>query len=187
MVFPARFRQSLAKARLGESEEALKQLDGLLAGNPPPAPAQRQAVLFARGELLLRPAEKSPPQPQAAAAAFDQIARDPATPTPLKYQALCRKAECFRRLGQADEALAAFIEAAQPVLSPAAAGSSKSPSDLEWPLNAGFSAVSMYSERHDWRRALDLALRLAETPGRHITRARNFANRIRLEHFLWEE
>jgi tetratricopeptide (TPR) repeat protein len=186
MTFPARFRQAMAKARLGDTDEALKQLEGLLASKPPPSPAQRQAVLCARGELFLRPGEKSPPQPQAAAAAFDQVAQDPATPTALKYQALCRKADSLRRLGRADDALAVYTEAAQPVLG-TFAEESPPVNELTWPLRAGFSAFSLCSERGDWKTALDLAIHLAQTPGPHAARAKDFANRIRLEHFLWED
>ncbi|MGI8601751.1 MAG: tetratricopeptide repeat protein [Verrucomicrobiales bacterium] len=185
VIFAARFRQALAKARLGHTNEALKQLEGLLSTIPPPAPAQRQAVFYARGELLLRPADKLPPRPAEAEAAFHAVARDADAPAAVRTQALCRKGDCLRVQNRTSEALGAYLEAASAAIGPIDQRATEN--EMTWPLRAAFSALALYEQDQDWKGALELASTLSELSGPAGRTARERANRLRLEHFVWED
>ncbi len=185
MNFPARFQQALAKSRLGKGDEALRLLDDLLKGTPALTPIQKNVVLSARGELFLRPSPAGETSPDQALTSFHEVGNDPATPSPLRRQATCRRADCLRLLGRPDEALTAYREAAAPLLENPLEALDED--EASWAARAAFSAISVLQERSDWAGAVRLATQLARSNGPHAAKAADLANRLRLEHFLWEK
>ncbi len=189
IVFPARYQQALAKSRLGKIDEAIQQLEALLAGPPALTPAQQSAVQLARGELLLLPpATGQPDRTAEALVALQRVVEQVPAGSPRRAHALCRRGEAMARLGRDEDALASLTEAAHPLLSPAFDGSPPPPpATTFWPARAGLAAVTVLENRRDWNAAAALAQKLAATPGPHAATARARASRLRLEHFLWEE
>jgi len=186
IFFPARYQQALAKARLGQVSEALRQLDTLLTGPPSLTPAQQSAVQLARGELLLVPVVGGSDRSADALAALKAVMEASPDPSLRRARALCRQGEALAQLGRTDEALAALTEAAQPLLAYPIGGSTGTPATL-WPARAGLAAVRLLETDRQWPAAARLAQQLAATPGPHAAAARARAARLRLEHFIWEE
>ena len=186
MAFPARYQQALAKSRLGKTEEALLQLDALLAGPPVPTPAQQAAIQLARGELLLIPTATQAERAAESLAALDSVTAHTDELSPLRSRALYRRGQALSKLGRLDEALDSLTLAAAPLLTPSPE-SEEPAATTPWPARAGMAAVALLENKKDWAGAATLAQRLAATPGPHAATARARASRLRLEHFLWEE
>lgn len=186
MAFPARYQQALAKSRLGKSDEALLQLDALIAGPPIPTPAQHAAIQLARGELWLIPTATQAERAEESLAALDFVVTQTPDPSPLKSRALYRRGQALQRLGRSDEALDSLTRAAAPLLAPVSDKDTPAVTS-PWPARAGLAAVALLEDKKDWEGAANLAQRLAAAPGPHAAVARARASRLRLEHFLWEE
>lgn len=187
MTFPARLQQAVAKIRLGRQDEALRQLEALIAGPPALTPVQRAAALLMLGDLSLRPDAAGTAHPAEALVSFSQVANEPGVSPAVRAQALTRQGEALRQLHRPEEALAAFTEAARPLLSPPPGAPPLSETAAAWPLRGGLAAVALLEEQQNWKAAADLAQQLGSSPGPHATRAREKAARLRLERFIWDE
>ncbi|MEM1296380.1 MAG: hypothetical protein AAGH89_13515, partial [Verrucomicrobiota bacterium] len=59
--------------------------------------------------------------------------------------------------------------------------------EYTWFYRAGFSAIALLQKQEQWGAAIRLAERLAQTGGTRAIEAARLADKLRLEHFFWDE
>jgi hypothetical protein len=91
---------------------------------------------------------------------------------------LYKKAKCYEKINQWDDALAAYYD----VLSI----DYGAPGEI-WYFRAGFDAAQILESKQSWASAAAIYQKLAATPSSRAEEARNRLARLRLEHFLWPE
>jgi TolA-binding protein len=196
----ARQEQALIEARQGHDKEAVIIYEEILRSNPDTS--LRLGAQCGKADCIVASlndpspaAEPSPPPSPAASPAagapgegfadaialYDQIAADPDATTPWRNQALYKKGRCLGKQGLNDQALAAFYD----VLNGRAAASRPEP-DFFWFEKAGYDAAAMLEAKGQWPGAISILEKVAQAGGPRSAEARQRANQLRLEHFVWE-
>jgi hypothetical protein len=194
----AQLQQALAKRRQGKEDHALIQIETLLRDTPADRTEERFSLLTERGELLTLLARKDAKHLDAAMADFRSIIDDPAATRLRRARCGVLLAQCLQQSGKTSEALEvcndvieSFLGGRGPV-NPLSDGSAPTagivtPQEHTWFYRAGFMALDLLESRKEWSGAAALADRLAQTGGERASEATSRANRLRLEHFLWEK
>ena len=176
----ARYYQAIATRRSGQSEEALKVLDGLLAEKEIPPGIRREASL-AKGETVLQSKADDPVKLEEATRLLKEVLLEEG----IGRAETCRVSYLLARLqesaGDREAALATCYEAL----------GSDLPKDLDPPgyhhyFRTGFHLVSLLGKAERWEAAVAVAERMAQVGGDRSEEARILAERLRLEHFIWE-
>jgi TolA-binding protein len=193
----AQLQQALAKRRQGQEADALGQIEALLRDATPDRPEERFALLIERGELFALLARKDAMHLQAAMADFRSIISDPAATRLNRARCGVLMAQCLQQSGKTSEALEAchqviesFFGGRGNVTTGTDDGSGDgaiTPQEHTWFYRAGFMALDLLEGRKEWAGAAALADRLAQAGGERASEAAARANRLRLEHFLWEK
>jgi hypothetical protein len=113
---------------------------------------------------------------------------DAATSPARRLEALYRKAHALNQLRRTQEALEAYYDAVNSQFEPGgpAPGTPKPAAGQSWAFLAGFEAIALLESSGQWRSAIRIADRLAESGGSRADEARELAERLRLEHFVWD-
>lgn len=175
----ARQEQAALKRRLGQDAEAVILYDRVLSGEPDAE--LRHAALAGKGLSLAAQGKEDPKQLEQAVAVFDELARLPNVTPFWRNQALYRKGRALQSKGSEAEALTAFYD----VL----AQSTAETADAEtfWFYKAGFEAAQMLEARSDWKGAIAVYEKMAQLEGPRKAEVQARIDRLRLEHFIWEE
>lgn len=181
---PAAIAQASVAIRLAHTDEAVRLLDRLMA--------DRRLGGVDRAWALATKAEACAASPSAGVESGLEKARElcaealaiPGLPPAWRYRTLIQRARLSEKLGRLDEALADYraILTADPSALP-----SPQRKDWFWYNAAGFSSVDLLVKKGDYRAAAALADDMARKPGTRAREAAEWARRIRLEHFVWEE
>ena len=119
-----------------------------------------------------------------AANEFAGIVSDTRTAKSWRYQAAVRRGQCLEMLGRETVALEIYQSLTQETET---ASSGASPvEEGNWLYRAGFAALNILERREDWRGAVKLAESLAEQKGPRAFEAARRAERLRLQHFVWD-
>ena len=187
----SRHELGLLLLRLDDVDAALASFRTILFMQPPPEDELRFAVLcdlgqawFAKANAEVAADTETKLDFSNAIAAFDQLLLAEKASPAWKIQAAVRKAKCLELSGRTQEALAIY----QSILTArdqATVGSSSQLAE-EWYYRAGFAAVRVYEGRKEWRQAVSVADRLARRGGLRSVEAGRLADRLRLEHFVWD-
>lgn len=179
----AAIAQASVAIRLARTDEALRLLDRLMA--------ERRLDGVDRAWVLATKAEAFAASPSADEAGLEK-ARElcaealaiPGLPPAWRYRTLIQRARLAEKLGRLDEALADYraILTADPSALP-----SPRRKDWYWYNAAGFASVDLLVKKGDYRAAAALADEMARKPGTRAREAAEWARRIRLEHFVWDE
>jgi tetratricopeptide (TPR) repeat protein len=184
LAFHARYYQAEAKRRMGRSEEAISVLEGILQSDPPPPQELRWESLVARAQILLKKGNE------------DDVAMSDAQ---LSLRGIVDGAEAagdeewYHRasylLMQAYEVDEAPSEAIAVGYDAVVAGGEAAPSApaLFWLYRSGFQTVTLLSAAEKWDAAAKIADRLAKIPGNRAEEAFQLSEKIRLEHFIWDD
>ncbi len=174
----ARLQQALAQTQLGKQREALLIYEAVLDGGP--LPEVRLAALAGKAENLVELGAKGQEAPliEQAMALYEQLAADPAATPASRGQALAGRGRCLELLKRPDEALAAYYDVLQ-------AGVPE-PEAYFWFYKAGFDAGRLCENRAEWKSAIGIYQKIAAQEGPRAEEARALAERLRLEHFIWE-
>jgi TolA-binding protein len=189
----ARQEQALLKARTGQDKQAVIIYDDILRSNPDTP--LRLAALCGKADCILSsetgtapgpapgaaPATSSTDSAEEAISLYDQIAVDSDATAPWRDQALYKKGRWLSKQGLADQALAAFYD----VLNGRPAGAQQQP-DFFWFEKAGFDAAALLEARGQWPGAISMLEKVAQAGGPRGAEAREDAEQLRLEHFVWD-
>lgn len=175
----ARLQQSAIKARQNKFDEAIILCeDGLQEGV---SLTDRLELMLAKAEAIYASAQDSTETYHRAAEAFRMVADFPDAPTPIRNQALWKTAQALEKAGDFDHALTTYFDAFAP--NPEA----EEQPEFFWYYKSAFDAARILESREKWESAVGIYTRLANLNGPRASEARTRLNRLRLEHFLWEE
>lgn len=177
---PAAIAEASVAIRLAHPDEALKLLDGLLASHTL-RDVDRAWVLVTKADACAASADAGLVR---ARELCTEALAIPNLPAAWRYRTLMQRGRLAEKLGHVDEALADYrvILAADPSALP-----SPKRKDWFWYNAAGFASVDLLVKKGDYAAAVALAEDMARKPGTRAREAADWARRIRLEHFVWEE
>lgn len=175
----ARQQQAIAQTLLGKENEAILLYDNILGDKPDME--LRCAALCGKGDNLFALAGKDGKLWERAVAVFDELANLPEVALQWRNQALYKKGKCLEKQSQPAEALAVFYDVLQ------AQGISGQEPEYFWYYKAGFDAAGILEAQQQWKSAIGIYQKMANIEGPRREEARARANRLRLEHFIWED
>jgi tetratricopeptide (TPR) repeat protein len=174
--YRARLEQALTKRQALQDREAIVLLNDLLNQN---IPADiRCEAMDAKGDAEFTLGSKDEAEYREAIKTFDSLAALEGASAVCRQSALYKKAKCYEKIGQWDEALSAYYD----VLSI----DYGAPGEI-WYFRAGFDAAQILESKKSWASAAAIYQKLAATPSSRAEEAKNRLTRLRLEHFLWPE
>jgi tetratricopeptide (TPR) repeat protein len=174
--YRARLEQALTKRQALQDREAIVLLNDLLNQN---IPADiRCEAMDAKGDAEFTLGSKDEAEYREAIKTFDSLAALEGASAVCRQSALYKKAKCYEKIGQWDEALSAYYD----VLSI----DYGAPGEI-WYFRAGFDAAQIFESKKSWASAAAIYQKLAATPSNRAEEAKNRLTRLRLEHFLWPE
>ena len=174
--YRARLEQALTKRQALQDREAIVLLDDLLNQTIPVE--IRCEAMDAKGDAEFTLGSKDEAEYREAIKTFDSLAVLEGVSAVCRQSALYKKAKCYEKIGQWDEALAAYYD----VLSM----DYGAPGEI-WYFRAGFDAAQILESKKSWASAAAIYQKLAATPSSRAEEAKNRLTRLRLEHFLWPE
>jgi len=180
--------EGLLHMKLDNVDEAIRCFGEVLEMQPPPDDALRFAALCDAGQAWFTKSSADVTGDadfSSAITAFDAVLNDDAAPLEWRAQAAVRKGKCLEVIGQTTEALALYHETMstqdEPIIT------DTTPQALEWYYRAGFASIRLLEREKNWRGAIAIASRLARRVGPRSVEAENLADKLRLEHFIWDE
>jgi tetratricopeptide (TPR) repeat protein len=174
--YRARLEQALTKRQALQDREAIVLLNDLLDQTIPLD--IRCEAMDAKGDAEFTLGSKDATEYREAIKTFDSLAALEGVSAVCRQSALYKKAKCYEKIGQWDEALAAYYD----VLSI----DYGTPGEI-WYFRAGFDAAQILESKKSWASAAAIYEKLAGTPSSRAEEAKNRLTRLRLEHFLWPE
>jgi outer membrane protein assembly factor BamD (BamD/ComL family) len=175
----ARQEQAVLKSRLGDEEEAIILYDDILNGRP------EGAVLFpalcGKGDSLFRLGNKDAKYFEQGATVYADLAQRADGALTWRNQALYKKGKCYEKLGRSADALAAFYDVLD-----ATPGENVEP-EYFWYYKSGFDAARLLESEAEWKPAIAIYEKMSLRPGPRADEAKNRANQLRLEHFIWAD
>jgi tetratricopeptide (TPR) repeat protein len=186
----ARHEQGLFKLKREELDEAISIFDSILSHDPPPPLDLKLAVLADRGQAMFSVAtarDNNSDHLKNAVQSFDAILNEPDTPASWRNQAAVRKAKCLERLGRRDEALATYTDVVRSDRLTEGTNTDAPVAQVEWFFRAGLGAIRLLQEKKQWSDAIQVADSLANSGSPRAIEAARLADRIRLQHFIWDQ
>jgi tetratricopeptide (TPR) repeat protein len=182
LSFAARFHQALAKRLQGLNLEAVNALDDLLEDKTL-GETQRRSVLFEKAELLISLGAEEPERLKQAEELLRPLVKGGKT-----YEWRARASVLLASVYQAAKRSAEALDAAYDAVLSLPADPTEPPSlaEHQWHGRAGFMALDLLEKNQQWEAAAKLAEKIATAKGPRAQEAAERANRIRLEHFLWD-
>jgi len=174
--FRARLEQALTKRQALQDREAIVLLNDLLNQNIPTD--IRCEAMDAKGDAEFTLGSKDEAEYREAVKTFDSLAALEGVSAVCRQSALYKKAKCYEKIGQWDEALAAYYDVLRIDYG--------APGEI-WYFRAGFDAAQILESKKSWASAAAIYQKLATTPSSRAEEAKNRLTRLRLEHFLWPE
>jgi hypothetical protein len=179
MKWAARNAQAVIERRLGKPQDALTLYGEVLKGDAK-APDKREA-LCGRGDILYELGANDQENYKRAVASYEQLAAQSEIGSHWHNQALFKKGMCLEKLNASSEALATFYQIVEDGSRP------DKRKEYFWFYKAGFNAARLLEEQSNWKPAAAIYEKLAFAGGARSDEAKARLNRLRLEHFLWEE
>jgi tetratricopeptide (TPR) repeat protein len=173
----ARMEQAAILAAQGKPLEANVILDKILAGAPDRE--TRAAALVEKGKNLYRLGDKDAENYRLAIGLWKQLASEEEQDPVWRNQAMTRVGDASEKLGDAPAAIAAYYEVFKPSDAPVP--------EFFWFYKSGFAAARLLEEEEKWEEAIRVYELMADVEGPRALEAKNRINKLRLEHFLWEE
>lgn len=173
----ARFEQALLLNAGLEPQAALVLFDRVLADTRDPE--LRAATLIEKGDTLFSMGSANAKDYRKAMETWQELLAAPAVQRYWKEQAQTKIGLTWEKLGDADAAMESFYSVLL----------EKNQANLGgvWFERAGFEAGRLLETRKEWKEAAKVYQRISESGGTRAEEAKIRANRLRLEHFLWEE
>jgi TolA-binding protein len=179
LKWAARNEQAAIERKLGKEPDAIVLYDEVLKGDA--RPAEKQEALCGKADIFLELGTGDAANYERAGELYDQLASNRQGDGDWRKQALFKKGVCLEKQANRAAALATFYQVLEE--EPGSSGGN----ELFWIYKAGFSAGRLLEDDQKWRSAVAVYQKLAGIGGPRSEEARQRLNRIRLEHFLWEE
>ena len=184
----AQRQQALAKRRQGREDHALLLIETLLGSKPAPTGTYRYDLLMEKGELLVLLSRTNPKYLDDAAEVFRSVVEDVGASRAWRSRAGVLLAQCHQQAARPAAALeACFDVVEQGLAAQKGAGPALNPQESVWLFRAGFTAIELLESQKQWDASARLADRLAKVGGERSEEAAARAERIRLEHLIWEK
>jgi outer membrane protein assembly factor BamD (BamD/ComL family) len=175
----ARNQQALIERKLGKPQDALTLYEEVLRGDA--SAAEKREALCGKGDILYELGVADPENYRRAMQAYEQLAAQADATPHWRNQALFKKGMCHEKLNEPAEALATFYRIVDND------GRPDKPREFFWYYKAGFNAARLLEQESKWQPAAAIYEKLAFAGGGRSEEAQSRLNRLRLEHFLWEQ
>jgi TolA-binding protein len=180
LKWAARNEQAAIERKLGKGQDAATLYGEVLQGNA--KPEEKREALCGKGDILYEAGEADRENYRRAIEVYDQLAGERNAPVHWKNQALFKKGICLEKLGDRENALAAFYQIVEEENRP-----DRPQREFFWYYKAGFNAARLLEDDSKWQPAAVVYQRLASAGGARSDEAKSRLTRLRLEHFLWEQ
>jgi TolA-binding protein len=175
----ARNEQAIIERKLGKPQEALVLYDEVLKNDA--KPSEKREALCGKGDIYFELAASDPKSYERAVEAYEQLANDAHDIGYWHNQALFKKGICLEKKEDRSGALNTFYQVLDTQARP-----DRAP-ELFWFYKAGFNAARLLEDEANWNSAANIYQKLVAAGGPRAEEAKARLNRLRLEHFLWEE
>ena len=180
LKWAARNEQASIERKLGKNQDAATLYDEVLQGNA--KPEEKREALCGKGDILYESGEADRQNYRRAIAIYDQLAAQKEAPVHWRNQALFKKGICLEKLGDRENALAAFYKIVEEENRP-----DRPQREFFWYYKAGFNAARLLEDDSKWQPAAVVYQKLASAGGARSDEAKSRLSRLRLEHFLWDQ
>ncbi|HEX4640343.1 MAG TPA: tetratricopeptide repeat protein [Chthoniobacterales bacterium] len=180
LKWAARNEQAAIERKLGKNQDAATLYDEVLQGNA--KPEEKREALCGKGDIFYETGETDRENYRRAIEVYDQLAGEKNAPLHWKNQALFKKGTCLEKLGDRENALAAFYQIVEEENRP-----DRPQREFFWYYKAGFNAARLLEDDSKWQPAAVVYQKLASAGGARSDEAKSRLSRLRLEHFLWEQ
>jgi hypothetical protein len=174
----ARNQEALIERKLGKSQDALLVYDEVLKNDA--KPSEKREALCGKGDIYFDLSGSDPKNFDRAIEAYDALAKDAHDPGHWRNQALFKKGLCLEKKADRAGALSIFYEVLETPTRP-----DKTP-EFFWFYKAGFNAARLLEDDSKWTSAAAIYEKLVSAVGPRSDEAKARLNRLRLEHFLWQ-
>jgi outer membrane protein assembly factor BamD (BamD/ComL family) len=180
LKWAARNEQAGIERKTGKPKDALLLYEEVLKSDA--RPEEMMEALCGKGDLLFEMGGSDRKNYRQAIEVYDQLAAAAANDQiQWRNQALFKKGVCLEKEADGAAALAAFYRVVDSETRP------NRPHELFWFYKAGFNAARLLEDAAKWQSAAAIYEKLAAAGGLRSEEAKARLNRLRLEHFLWDE
>lgn len=179
LKWAARNEQAVIERKLGKPQDALTLYDEVTRGEA--NAADKREALCGKADVLYELGTTDRENYRRAIELYDQLAAQKGASAHWRNQALFKKGMCLEKLDAPTEALATFYTIVENDMA------TDRPREFFWFYKAGFNAARLLEEASKWQPAAAIYEKLAFAGGARSEEAKSRLNRLRLEHFLWEQ
>jgi tetratricopeptide (TPR) repeat protein len=176
LKWSARNEEAVVERKLGKPEDALLLYEEVLKGDS--RPAEKREALCGKADILFELGGEE--NYRRAIEGYTQLAGQSDAPLHWRNQALFKKGVCLEKIGERAGALETFYTALEEPRP-------DRPHEEFWCYKAGFNAARLLEEESKWDSAAAVYHKLAALGGARTDEAKERLDRLRLEHFLWEQ
>jgi TolA-binding protein len=174
----ARNEQAVIERRLGRPPEALLLYEEVLKSDA--KPNEKREALCGKGDIYFDMGPEDAKNYDRAIEAYDQLAAEGGEPGHWRNQALFKKGVSLEKKDDRASALTTFYKVIEGQTRP-----DRSP-EFFWFYKAGFNAARLLEDGAKWDSAAAVYEKLVAAGGARSEEAQARLNRLRLEHFLWD-
>ena len=175
----ARNEEAVIERRLDKPQQALLLYGEVLKNDA--KPGDRREALCGKGDVFLDLGATDSHNYDRAIECYNQLIAESADSPSWRNQALFKKGVCLEKKADRDTALSTFYEVLD------APGSRPPSAEFFWFYKAGFNAAQLLETDSQWNSAARVYEKLVAAGGSRSDEAKARLNRLRLEHFLWEQ
>ncbi len=180
-----RHHQAQIKLTQGKQNEAISILDAALVEGA--APKVKALILILKGRALYELGGKDRDSLEKSISIFEDALSLEDISSTVRNEILFRKGKSHEMLGENDQTLSCLYAVMTSRTNPQVDDGSK---EFRWYYRAGFEAIRIKEAEGNQQgivAAIAIADRLARTPGPRAEEALKTSQRLRLEHFIWQE
>jgi hypothetical protein len=181
LSFQAAQQQALALRLAGQEKEALKVMEVLL-DKKKLNDEQRRLFICEKAETLILLGKKEPEAIEQAVVVLRRLLQEESLPSAWR----ARGGYTLARALSSQQLPTQALEVVYDVVTELGRLSRSTPEERVWYYRAGFFGMDLLEQASEWEAAAKLAETVAQASGDRAGEARERANKIRLEHFLWD-
>ncbi len=180
--FAARRKQAEILLRQGNASSAINLLRETLNSDPAPEAEDRRSLQAQLAETLLLDPTDDETHTREALRLLSRLRQDPGASEYWRNRATWFLGRAAEIAGDSAEALEIWYGVIDSHFLP-----DQPVPETYWSFRCAISAIELLGRQENWRAAAALAERIGRSEAPRAREARAIAQRIRLEHFLWED